>query len=762
MKKYKKSKSFVEFAILAQEPYRSYLAGNQVKGQVRLCVVRPIRITHLVIYLHGYVDVRGGPGSSLPEIVPNTAIDLTSRVGKLQAKAGVLTLFETYAVLAREGPLGPAKYSYGFDVGFPTKRSHRLPSSLTFERGSISYLLTAVLTQPPDSSNSSSPVHMTTARLNFIERVDVGTRPVPLPITLYIEPRPKRRKQKGVASPSVAEMPTPEQLLEVSETQSCDASARHIQMSFDDASDVDDVARMSHSLPPRSPVQSDGRSQASFGAESSLSAGATSRSTRSLEPYTLGPSLDRRTITATFTLKHAGWLPGDVISIKCFIQHFKPIHSARGLVVTLYREARIDTSRSGDNADSSTVSEDSWTALSSLSLSSGGSVSRFRKELCQSYIPIYLDPTSMSAEVVPKVKVPTNSFPTLEKLPTNILSFIYYAEILLDLDGRMSSLLHNAARGSKYFGTASGDGSLSSDRCDERWSHNFWDTEYLRRVKGTIAIRLPIIVGSMDSSRHLGEKLVRRQYFEYCENRDAQSSSDFAPSSGSWEEVHGPYGEAVSTDLHEWPQSQSELSDRHPSSSTTRAVDQPYAAPADTLPEEQRLPPEPHRHITTEPSRPSFPNEKENLQAVEQSLILSCPPQDDYAITPSAPPLVDSVDDPPSSNTPSYPSAPALDNLYSNVSSNPSGLAYECGNTNENAVRGSTDDKQELERRRLMVEASSPGEVPLPPDQLGGESSSSWAASVFASAPFIESENPAGDEGQNAPPLHNALPPYES
>ena len=52
-----------EFYIEADDPHKQHSPGDIVKGHVRLRVSKAIRVTHLVVCLHGFVQVYRNPGS---------------------------------------------------------------------------------------------------------------------------------------------------------------------------------------------------------------------------------------------------------------------------------------------------------------------------------------------------------------------------------------------------------------------------------------------------------------------------------------------------------------------------------------------------------------------------------------------------------------------------------------------------------------------------------------------------------------------------
>lgn len=90
-------------------------------------MVKPVRITHLVVSLHGYVRVLKDPTAVAK--AQNT-IMLPQGGGSTRARYhghGLASLFQDEQVLSGEGRLEAGKYEFGFDLVFPEKG---LPSSI--------------------------------------------------------------------------------------------------------------------------------------------------------------------------------------------------------------------------------------------------------------------------------------------------------------------------------------------------------------------------------------------------------------------------------------------------------------------------------------------------------------------------------------------------------------------------------------------------------------------------------------------------------
>jgi arrestin-related trafficking adapter 9 len=138
-----RARNITDFHIRPAEPHRKYAAGDHVQGAVILTVVKPVRITHLTVALHGYMRVYKGPNvpSNEPIINPSEVHGRSAR--QKSHSVGRVNLFEDEQTLSADGRLEPGRYEFNFDLLFPSKG---LPSSIDV-RGS-SALLANLLANP--------------------------------------------------------------------------------------------------------------------------------------------------------------------------------------------------------------------------------------------------------------------------------------------------------------------------------------------------------------------------------------------------------------------------------------------------------------------------------------------------------------------------------------------------------------------------------------------------------------------------------------
>lgn len=123
-----KTRHITDFHIRPVDPHRKYAKGDHVTGAVVLTVLRPIRITHLTVALHGFVKVFKSPNAA-HEATINTAqiaSGVTNRTRYLGN--GLASLFQDEQVLSADGKLEAGRYEFNFDLVFPSKVN--LPTSI--------------------------------------------------------------------------------------------------------------------------------------------------------------------------------------------------------------------------------------------------------------------------------------------------------------------------------------------------------------------------------------------------------------------------------------------------------------------------------------------------------------------------------------------------------------------------------------------------------------------------------------------------------
>lgn len=124
-----RARNLSDFHIRTDEPHRHYGPGDVVKGSVRLTVAKPLRVTHVVICLYGYVKVFKSPSSPRDAIPKDGGFQWPGRGtrGSEYFGNGFASLFEDEVILCGEGRLSPGTYEFRFELELPSKG---MPSSI--------------------------------------------------------------------------------------------------------------------------------------------------------------------------------------------------------------------------------------------------------------------------------------------------------------------------------------------------------------------------------------------------------------------------------------------------------------------------------------------------------------------------------------------------------------------------------------------------------------------------------------------------------
>lgn len=216
-----------------------------------------------------------------------------------------------------------------------------------------------------------------------------------------------------------------------------------------------------------------------------------------------------RSITVTVECLNGGCLRGDTVEIKVKVNHTKLVRSLYGVIVTLYRSARVDLhpaiplgpAEKGKTPKYEDYYPRSITGLGGLSLSGAGSSHVFRKDLTQSLAPLYVDPSNMTAEVNAKVRVPDEAFPTISTVPGAMISFKYHVEVVLDVQGKLGS---SGGALSSLNGLANTQLNVNSFRGLETdrlapipFGASIVDTTQIRRDKSVVTCAFEVIVSTL-------------------------------------------------------------------------------------------------------------------------------------------------------------------------------------------------------------------------------------------------------------------------
>lgn len=556
-------------------------------------------------------------------------------------------------------------------------------------------------------------------RVNLLENIDIAPFPAPKARIVTLEPVSKRSKPKAKAR-----------------STSSDATAAPDTSSIDTA--VSGAAASVDHRPPLSPspsnVSSSSRpsnSSQSFQIQSEPSSSASTGG-RNSEGRSATPSISDKTITAKVEVLRAGVLPGDALPIKVTINHWKQVRSAQGIIITLYRQGRIDLHPAipigSTPAGKKPVYEDyyprSRTGLGGLTLGSGRTSSTFRKDLSQTFAPLIVDPSNMTAVIKTSIRIPEDAFPTITRVPGAMINFRYYVEAVVDLRGKITSPdrfipRFNMVSGGSTFspsGQILNPADANGTAVTAHWAGNILDTDQVRREKGVISVAFEVVVGTRDSQR--GQNTIERALSTTPESAAPQvPSTDINPVNGEeWPEpspITNSQCDCGAQDNYEYG-----------------FLEEAYAGcPEDYT---QQYPPTGPMMAHPEVEEPV--DEKTRVRRHEEALLPSRPPDEDEAgpsnaelNVPTAPVL---PDDHHLQDYQHLPSPGANGGPYAIRSAESLQTVVVNGTAaapSEPAAPG--DDKQELERQRLMQQASAPSAAPI--EHSNDDSGEGPSAPVF-------------------------------
>ncbi|KAL1844284.1 hypothetical protein VTJ49DRAFT_2341 [Mycothermus thermophilus] len=759
-----RSRYIADFHIRPAEPHRRYAAGDEVQGAVVLTVVKPVRITHLVVSLHGYMRVSKGPILSASD-EPFDPADPTvkSRRGSRAKNAvnGYVRLFQDEQVLSGDGRLDPGRYEFNFNLLFPAEG---LPSSIDFERGTISYMITATLTRPPSIGTKVPPKTTCERKILLVERLDIGPLTPPPPSTIYLEPISKRAKKKrqSIAGPVKSTSTTPmvpaaDTSVPTSEFDSTRANENSTEGSLSVIGEDPENEPPGESRRPQSEVRSVSGESAASGSTGHSRSGDAGH-VMATTPSTGGkktPAVKERTITATIELPKGGCIPGDTVPVKISVQHIKRIKSMHGVIVTLYRLGRIDSAPPGlskelTDSEARQLEKEEYyprskTGLGGLSLSAAGSCSVYRKDLSQTFAPLIIDPGTLSATLTTTVRVPEDVFPTIKGTPYEMISFNYLIEVIVDLGGKLASQIQAAKPSGARINPVTGPLGVSGTPYDgsagplTSWSTSIIDTDRLRRQKGVICAVFEIVVGTTDSSRVRGKARAKPE--PSLRTSPSQESATQASNRRVWsatvtnegQEAYSPAGDC--TEAYTLP----------PEPPIPQAYPYWHAPPPPSPPPPPQQPAAPHYIPPPQLPDESTLTEKERIRRAEERLLPSQPPPASPIAGPSSSshlPNGDNIYD-----AEDHPPIPGPSHLADQDSlATPSAPTLEDLSLPPHAMADPNEDKLERERRRLLAEASAPPEFPDDYDGGGGPSAPSGSGAPAPSGEDFAPSAPVLDE----------------
>ena len=577
-------------------------------------------------------------------------------------------------------------------------------------------------------------------RVKFLENIDIAPFPAPKARIVTLEPVSKRSKSKIKGKAANLDVSAAIDTASI-DTAVSGTAADHRPPLSPSPSNVSSSSRPSNSSQSFQ-IVSDPSSNGSGG--------------RNSEGRSATPSISDRTITAKAEVLRAGVLPGDTLPIKVTINHSKQVRSAHGVIVTLYRQGRIDLHPSipvGSPSDGKKpVYEDCYprsrTGLGGLTLGTSRTSSTFRKDLSQTFAPLIVDPTNMTAIVKASIRVPEDAFPTITRVPGAMITFRYYVEIVVDLRGKITSpdrfipRFNMVSSGSTFSpsGQILNPADVNGSGITANWAGNILDTDQVRREKGVISVAFEVVVGTRDSQR--GQTKIDCTNLTSVESTASQNTHPVNlvdreewPEGDQAPDVQAEYG----------AQDNSEFYEGNPWDEHAEYAEYPECAEY----------PEDYSQSMAHPELEESVDEKTRVRRHVEALLPSQPPDDDEAgpsteemVMPTAPVLPDDHHLQDYQHLPS-PGADALPHTVRSADSLQTVIVNgSAPGPSEPTVPA--EDKQELERQRLMQQASAPGAPSEESDVDFGEG---------PSAPVLEDDQLVG--GTAHADAEESLPRYQ-
>jgi hypothetical protein len=569
-------------------------------------------------------------------------------------------------------------------------------------------MITATVTRP----TTISPTLSCDRKIYFVERIDISPLMPPKPRTITLEAVSRRKVAKDHAK----------KLVDPADRKSRKTNSAS-RSSPPRNSNSTAPSTATESEPPMSPSPSHISFESAVSgshAQSNSSSQSQSTSTNT-RPNDSKGSVAVKNITTEVQSCVGGCLRGDSIPIKVSVNHVKHIKSMNGVIVTLYRQARVDMhpaiplgpTEKSKNPKYEDYYPRSKTGLGGLSLSGAGSSHLFRKDLSQTVQPLIVDPGSLLSEVTVKVRVPEDAFPTISTVPGAMISFRYYVEVVVDIQGRLGAQERALAGlpGLTAITTSGGD-DLENERSGMTASGTYMvDTAPVRRDKGVVTATFEVIIGTRDSERRKGKQKEEVSATIPEEPTPVEHPLHSATNGGA----DGSYSAYPSEDdywgynYHDWSYGNDNGHDHwdYHGNGHGNGWDMPSEIPMPRVPDESQL------------------SDKERARRAEERLLPSQPPDMDQQAGEGAhaatAPYLPGEDVPGlyGAPTPAYesphhsvsvPPGSTFQTPRSDVSASSPAPEYfpAAGPSNHVPVPTPVDDKQEMRRRELEAAASAP------------------------------------------------------
>ncbi|CAM9023471.1 unnamed protein product [Wickerhamomyces anomalus] len=421
-----------DFYIDLDEPHKVFRPGESIKGTIVLDLKKNITDINITMTLIGFIKIKQTNNTTTVRNHQETESDLDDE-----------------QTLSLSG-LSKGEHRFPFSIKLPRKNIY---TSITFEKGSISYSLRASINHnqasplssiasSPASLQSQSPGSLIPNPKNSIQHCDKNLQII-VPINVAKIPKPSTKV--AILKPSDKKLKKT-----VSSTSTVNSNVTQFTVASDNSMDS-----MNN--------QSSQNNQA-------LQNGA--------------PPEVRLFVDIT----ESGFLRGEMIPLKIKLHHYKPIQSSSGIIATLIRICRVDN---GPEAP----------------------IQSFRKDLAQTIAPLYIDPESLTSEISTSLKVPVDAFPTI--VGSDLVTFQYYIEVLANISSKNLISSNGSSQGSKssknkFSHSLVFNTETPQEREMLRSEQGVLNVDKLKRIKNFLGLNTEIIVGTERNHKRaqIGKKTV--------------------------------------------------------------------------------------------------------------------------------------------------------------------------------------------------------------------------------------------------------------
>lgn len=474
-----------DFYIDLDEPHKVFKPGEPIKGTIVLDLKKNITDINITLTLVGFIKIKQATNAatvrSRPEVLfKHTTVIYGEETNKENEEDGEV---QQESQITLSG-LSKGEHRFPFTIKLPRKNIY---TSITFEKGSISYSLRASInhskvssplssmTSSPASLQSQSPGSIIPSPKNSIQHCDKNLQIV-VPINVAKIPKP---------STKVAVLkPTDKKLKKtVSSTSTVNSNITQFTVMSDNSSESGNNNTQPQQLQSNSPE-----------------------------------------VKLFVDVAESGFLRGETIPLKIRLHHYKPIQSSSGIIVTLIRICRVDN---GPEAP----------------------IQSFRKDLAQVITPLYIDPVSLTAEVSTSLKVPIDVFPTI--IGSDLVTFQYYVEVLANISSKNVISNNGTGQGNKpsknkFSHSIVFNTETPQEREMTRSEAGVLNVDKLKRIKNFLGLNTEVIIGTERNIKraNIGKKktVVGNALYgnNTCPNSSNSNQSGASSYNGSHNGVESP------------------------------------------------------------------------------------------------------------------------------------------------------------------------------------------------------------------------------